>query len=79
MTPKRPLEVFGEHLEGLCNIFWAFFGKSGAFYWLTGDAGSSNSAITSRNCSTVRMPAWPKRGMPEQALKALAFHSLLQV
>jgi hypothetical protein len=40
-------------------------------YWLTGLCGSSNNAITSRICALGQQPAWPKRGMPEQALVAL--------
>jgi hypothetical protein len=37
-------------------------------YLLTGDAGSSNKAMTCLICASVKMPLWPKRGMLEQAL-----------
>ena len=36
-------------------------------YLLTGDSGSISSATTSLICCSERMPAWPKRGMNEQA------------
>ena len=35
---------------------------------LTGDFGSSSRAIKSRTWAGDNTPAWPKRGMPEQAL-----------
>ena len=39
-----------------------------AYCAFTGDFGSSRSAIRSLICPGVSRPAWPKRGMPEQAL-----------
>jgi len=41
---------------------------SAADHLLTGEFGSSSNAITSRICCSLRMDAWPKRGMSEQAL-----------
>jgi hypothetical protein len=37
-------------------------------YWLTGDFGSSSSAMMCLICFSSSMPAWPNRGMPEHAL-----------
>ena len=37
-------------------------------YWFTGDFGSSSRAIRSRTWSALSTPAWPMRGMLEQAL-----------
>ena len=42
----------------------------------TGELGSISSATTSLICASVRMPAWPKRGMFEHALYASAFQIL---
>jgi len=36
-------------------------------YLLTGDSGSISNATTSLICASVRIPAWPKRGMNEHA------------
>src|SRR3982750_4074709 len=46
-------------------------------HWLTGEAGSIRSAVTSLSCCSVRMPLWPKRGMFEHAANASALYTLL--
>src|SRR6218665_3206004 len=44
------------------------FAPAGIHCALTGDLGSSSRAMMSRICPSLSTPAWPKRGMPEQAL-----------
>ena len=41
-------------------------------YWLTGEAGSSSSPTRSLICCSVSVPEWPRRGICEQTLYALA-------
>src|SRR5690606_38605335 len=42
--------------------------RAASGHWLTGEAGSTSSATTSRICCSVSTPLWPNRGMFEHAL-----------